>query len=68
MAGQVFCFIAAWYLCGLLGTPTFPLRPEQALTILPENTAISLGTTILIYMTLGSVFTYISHRVALQVK
>jgi len=33
MAGQVFYLIAAWYLCGLLGAPTFLLRPEQAMTI-----------------------------------
>jgi hypothetical protein len=68
MAGQVFYLIAAWYLCGLLGAPTFLLRPEQAMTILPENSAISLGTTILICMTLGSVFMFLSRRVALQIK
>jgi hypothetical protein len=68
MAGQVFYLIAAWYLCGLLGAPTFLLRPEQAMTIIPENNAISLGTTILICMTLGSVFAFLSRRVALQVK
>jgi len=65
IAGLVFFLIAAWYLCGLLGAPTFLLRPEQAMTILPENSAISLGTTILICMTLGSVFTFFSRRVAL---
>ena len=68
MAGQVFYLIAAWYLCGLLGAPTFLLRPEQAMTILPENTAISLGTTILICLTLGSVFMFLSRRVALQMR
>ena len=46
MAGHIFYLIAAWYLCGLLGAPTFLLRPAQAMTILPENFAISLGTTI----------------------
>jgi hypothetical protein len=66
MAGQLFYLIAAWYLCGLLGAPTFLLRPEQALTIIPETNAISLGTTILICMTLGSVFTLLSHRFALK--
>jgi hypothetical protein len=66
MAGQVFYLIAAWYLCGLLGAPTFLLRPDQAMTIIPENNAISLGTTILICMTLGSVFTFLSRRVAQQ--
>jgi len=68
MAGNVFYLIAAWYLCGLLGAPTFLLRPEQAMTILPENAAISLGTTILICLTLGSVFMFFSRRVALQIK
>jgi len=68
MAGFVFYLIAAWYLCGLLGAPTFLLRPDLALTILPENSAISLGTTILICMTLGSVFSFFSRRVALQSK
>jgi hypothetical protein len=66
MAGHVFYLIAAWYLCGLLGAPTFLMRPEHAMTIIPENNAISLGTTILICMTLGSVFAFLSHRVALQ--
>ena len=68
MAGFVFYLIAAWYLCGLLGAPTFLLRPEQAMTIIPENSAISMGTTILICMALGSVFTFLGRRVALQVK
>ena len=68
MAGHVFYLIAAWYLCGLLGAPTFLLRPGQAMTILPENFAISIGTTILICMTLGSVFMFSSRRMALQVK
>jgi hypothetical protein len=68
IAGQVFYLIAAWYLCGLLGAPTFLLRPEQAMTILLENFAISIGTTILICMTLGSVFTYFGRRAALQNK
>jgi len=68
MAGHVFYLIAAWYLCGLLGAPTFLLRPQQAMTILPENAAISLGTTILICMALGSVFTFWGRRAALRVK
>jgi len=66
MAGHVFYLIAAWYLCGLLGAPTFLLRPEQAMTIIPESNAISLGTTILICMTLGSVFTFLGRRVTLR--
>jgi hypothetical protein len=66
MAGQVFYLIAAWYLCGLLGAPAFLLRPEKAMTILPENFAISIGTTILICMTLGSLFLYLSRRVVLR--
>ncbi len=64
MAGHVFYLIAAWYLCGLLGAPTFLLRPEQAMTILPENIAVSLGTIILICMTLGGVFTFLGRRLA----
>ena len=68
MAGHVFYLIAAWYLCGLLGAPTFLLRPELAMSILPENAAISLGTTILVCMTLGSVFSFLGRRVTLQVR
>jgi len=68
MAGHVFYLIAAWYLCGLLGAPTFLLRPEQAMTIMPENTATSLGTTILICMTLGGLFTFLGRRVSLQAE
>ncbi|UCE00492.1 MAG: hypothetical protein JSV42_07160 [Chloroflexota bacterium] len=66
LGSQVFYLIAAWYLCGLLGAPTFLLRPEQAMTIIPENNAISLGTTILICLTLGSVLAFFSRRVTLQ--
>jgi hypothetical protein len=66
MAGHVFYLIAAWYLCGLLGAPTFLLRPDQAMTIMPENIAISLGTTILLCMTLGGVLTFLGRRVALR--
>ena len=68
MAGHLFYLIAAWYLCGLLGAPTFLLRPEQAMTIMPENTAISLGTTILICMTLGGLITFLGRRVSLQAE
>lgn len=68
MAGHVFYLIAAWYLCGLLGAPTFLLRPELAMTILPESSAVSLGTTILICMTLGGMFTFLGRRAALQGK
>lgn len=68
MAGNIFYLIAAWYLCGLLGAPTFLLRPDQALTLLPENSAISLGTTILICLTLGSVFMFFSRRVTLPAR
>lgn len=66
MAGQVFYLIAAWYLCGLLGAPTFLLRPTLAMTNLPENVAISLGTTILLSLTFGSVLMYLGRRVALR--
>ena len=68
MAGHVFYLIAAWYLCGLLGAPTFLLRSELAMAILPESAAISLGTTILVCMTLGSVSSFLGHRVRLQVR
>jgi len=68
IAGQVFYLIAAWYLCGLLGAPTFLLRPELAMTNIPESNAISLGTTILICLTLGSVFSFGGSLVKLQVR
>jgi hypothetical protein len=68
LAGQVFYLIAAWYLCGLLGAPTFLLRPEQAMTIIPDSNAVSMGTTILICMTLGSFFTYLSRRYSLKAE
>lgn len=68
MAGQVFYLIAAWYLCGLLGAPTFLLRPGLSMTIIPESNAISLGTTILICMTLGSLFVFFGHRMTLKNK
>lgn len=31
IAGHVSCLIAAWYLCGLLGAPASPSRPDRAI-------------------------------------
>jgi hypothetical protein len=68
MAGHVFFVVAAWYLCGLLGAPTFALRPKLMDEYGTLSSAASLGTMISVYLAIGWGFTYAGQRVALRAK
>lgn len=62
MLGQVFFFIAAWNLCGLMGAPTFVLRPELSQQFDMATLAINVGTTVLICLTIGWGCMFFSQR------
>ena len=66
MVGHTFFVIAAWYLCGLLGAPTYALRPELAQEVGIPEAAPGLATAIMVYLVLGWAFTYFGGRVALR--
>jgi hypothetical protein len=68
MAGHVFFLVAAWYLCGLLGAPTFALRPELMEEYGTVSSAASLGSMISVYLMLGWGFAYAGHQVALRAR
>ena len=61
MIGYVFFIIAAWNLCGLLGAPIFALRPSLSQQFNVEILAISLGSTVLICLTIGWGLHFMSH-------
>ena len=67
MVGAVFYVIAAWDLCGLLGTPGFLLRPDLVLKFaIPPGSAINAASTILVLLVLGWGFTFFGQRMALR--
>jgi hypothetical protein len=68
MVGHVFYLFAAWYLCGLLGAPTFTLRPELMEKYDTVSNAASLGSLIAVYLVLGWAFTFFGQRMALRAK
>ena len=53
MAAYVSFFIAAWGLCGLLGAPTFALRPELTSVNRTGSAASSLAIKVLACLILG---------------
>ena len=68
MGGHVFLLVAAWYLCGLLGAPTFALRPELMEEYGTVSSAASLGSLISVYLAIGWGFMFAGQRVALRAK
>jgi hypothetical protein len=68
MGGHVCFVVAAWYLCGLLGAPTFALRPELMEKYGTVSSAASLGSMISVYLAIGWAFMYAGQRVALRAK
>ena len=68
MAGHVCFVVAAWYLCGLLGAPTFALRPELMEEYGTVSSAASLGSMISVYLAIGWAFMYAGQRVGLRAK
>ncbi len=63
MAGYVFFLVASWYLCGLLGAPSFALRPELMQRYEALASAISLGSIVSISLVLGWLLTFLAHHV-----
>jgi len=53
LAAYVSFFIAAWGLCGLLGAPTFALRPEFASLYRTGSVASGLAIKVLVCLILG---------------
>ena len=53
MASHVFYFIAAWGLCGALGTPLFGLSPSRMQEFDTQPMAITLATEVMILLVLG---------------
>ncbi|MCP4205362.1 MAG: hypothetical protein GY769_25910 [bacterium] len=53
MASHVFYFMAAWGLCGVLGTPLFGLSPARMQEFATQPMAITLASEIMILLVLG---------------
>jgi hypothetical protein len=51
--GHLFFFVAAWGICGLLGTPAFALRPELVIEYNTQIMAYTLGAKVMICLILG---------------
>lgn len=58
--GYIFFLIAAWGMCGLLGIPSFGLRPEQLLEFKSHQLLLTMGAKVIICFTLGWFFLAIS--------
>jgi len=61
LAGNACFFIAAWGLCGLLGAPTFLLRPDMS-DAARSAAASSLATKVLVSLVLGWGLAALSQR------
>lgn len=68
MVGYIFFLMAAWWLCGLLGAPTFTLRPALMEQFGTQSGAAALGSLISILLMLGWAFTFFGQRMALRGK
>jgi hypothetical protein len=67
--GYLFFVVAAWDLCGLLGIPTFLLRPEQAQSFaISASTAIGMASTILVLLVLGWAFMFFGQWVTARAR
>jgi hypothetical protein len=61
--GHLFFLIAAWGLCGLLGSPLFGLRPELMIAFKTEHGAFTMGAKVMICLICGWVFSVISEYI-----
>jgi hypothetical protein len=68
MIGATFFVFASWYLCGLLGAPTFALRPELMEEYQTAASAASLGSLIAVYLAFGWGFLFFGQRITLHAK
>ncbi|MCD4681251.1 MAG: hypothetical protein K8S00_12775 [Bacteroidales bacterium] len=60
---HLFFLIAAWDLCGLLGSPLFGLRPEIMIEFKTQQWAYTMGAKIMICLALGWIFLAISQYI-----
>jgi len=58
--GYIFLVITAWGMCGLLGIPSFGLRPEQLLEYKTQGILLTMGVKVLVCFTLGWIFLALS--------
>lgn len=68
LVGYVFFFVAAWFLCGLLGPPGYLLYPDKVIQFNTLASARSSALLIFIYLVLGWLFTFLSHHKTAQAK
>ena len=54
--GYIFFVIAAWGMCGLLGIPSFGLRPEKLIEYGSHQILFSMGAKVLVCFSLGWIF------------
>ena len=66
LASYVFFLHAAWGVCGLLAVPYFLFRPDIMLPSFPLPNAISMGALVIIGLTLGWLFAFLSQHKARQ--
>jgi len=60
--GYVFLFSAAWGLCGLLGAPTYALRPDIAQQFRSLSSVPSIAVTVLVCLVVGWVCFALAER------
>jgi hypothetical protein len=63
LLGYLFFVISAWYLCGLLGTPMFGLRPEIMLMFKTQYGAYTLAAKIMICLMVAWILIAVSHYI-----
>jgi hypothetical protein len=68
MVGYVLFLMAAWWLCGLLGAPTFALRPALMGKYNTLPGAASMGSLISILLVLGWAFSFFGQRMSLRAR
>jgi hypothetical protein len=65
---HLFFFIAAWGLCGLMGTPLFGLRPEKMIEFKTQQGAYTMGIKVMTCLALGWILLTLSQHIELHSK
>ena len=63
IVSYLFYLIAAWGLCGLLGSPLFGLRPEIMIEFKTQQGAYTMGAKVIVCLTLGWILMAISEYI-----
>jgi hypothetical protein len=66
--GHLFFLIAAWGLCGLLGSPIFCLKPEKMIEYKTEHAAYTMGAKVMICFVFGWISLVISQYIDSEIK